>query len=240
MAPHNLYIENGKISALTSWWKVSAEPLFTQARTPKLVKHQGKQIFKLPDDYESQDEAKQAFVRNALAGTAQEWMYDHARANWNPALQRVYDYPNSLLLRRTMSFAQNTWDGDIALLRDCLMKVAEYVHQPPLLASHPFPLIPNPRNWTSVAPNAGPCPISFTPEDYALIYRNAPKYNDAADFWDEARDFVQEDGWVRNEHYDLMLEFFGQVREEGLKGLEGEEREEWERVMRWAKREGKD
>ena len=125
LIPQNIFIENGEISALTDWWRVSTAPLFMQARTPRLVKRMGKHMVELPKDYEARDEDDKTLVRRAMASTAQEWMYDHARGQMNAALQRVYDHPHSLLFRRTIAFANNTWDGDIAPFRDGLIGVAK-------------------------------------------------------------------------------------------------------------------
>jgi hypothetical protein len=81
-----------------------------------------------------------------------------------------------------------------------------------------------------------PCPIHFTEEDIQNHMRDGEGWNEQADFWDGLEGFVARDGWTSNETYKEVLEMFAGLREEGLKQMTGEERRDFEKRTRWAKR----
>jgi len=67
--------------------------------------------------------------------------------------------------------------------------------------------------------------------------REGEGWNAAADFWDSLQGLVHRDGWTSNENYEQAFELFAQLREQGLRNLGGEEREQFEKSTRWARRE---
>lgn len=79
-----------------------------------------------------------------------------------------------------------------------------------------------------------PCPIHFSEEDIQNHMRDGEGWNEQADFWDELEGFVARDGWTSNETYEEALGMFAGLREEGLKQMTGEERDDFERRTRWA------
>jgi hypothetical protein len=79
-----------------------------------------------------------------------------------------------------------------------------------------------------------PCPIHFAEGELHAHYAEAEGWNERADFWDSLAGLVSRDGWTSNETYDKALEMFGELREEGLKTLIGEERVTFEAQTRWA------
>lgn len=81
-----------------------------------------------------------------------------------------------------------------------------------------------------------PCPIHFTEEDIQNHMRDGEGWNERANFWDAVAGLVARDGWTSNEMYEEAREMFARLREEGLKRMNGEEREEFERWTRWAER----
>ena len=56
------------------------------------------------------------------------------------------------------------------------------------------------------------------------------------DFWTSMEGFVNPDGFVRHERYDEALETFRKLRDDGLKILQGPERERFEEQTRWTAR----
>lgn len=66
--------------------------------------------------------------------------------------------------------------------------------------------------------------------------RDGKGWNETADFWDSLEGIAHPDGWTSTETYEQAFEIFAQLREAGLKNLEGEELDEFERKTRWAAR----
>lgn len=64
--------------------------------------------------------------------------------------------------------------------------------------------------------------------------RDSEGWNELADFWDRLEGFVSRDGRTSNNNYEAALEIFAELREEGLKDMTGEDREEFEKGTRWA------
>lgn len=83
-----------------------------------------------------------------------------------------------------------------------------------------------------------PCPIHFTEEDIQDHMRDGEGWNEQADFWDALEGRVARDGWTSKETYEEARGMFAELREEGLKRMDGEEREEFEKWTRWARRDG--
>ncbi|PNS16412.1 Altered inheritance of mitochondria protein 9, mitochondrial [Sphaceloma murrayae] len=59
-------------------------------------------------------------------------------------------------------------------------------------------------------------------------------YDDNANFWASISDLAGRGGFVLQEDYDHALEMFRKLREEGLRSLEGVEREQLEQATTWA------
>ena len=64
--------------------------------------------------------------------------------------------------------------------------------------------------------------------------RDGEGWNKQADFWDGLKGFVARDGWTSNETYEKALKMVAGLREEGLKQMTGEERNDFEKRTRWA------
>lgn len=94
------------------------------------------------------------------------------------------------------------------------------------------------RNWASICPDR-PCPFEFTEAEIESHLHEAEGWNENADFWDRISNLVQRDGWTFLDTYDGSFELFVQLREIGLRELEGEERDKTEQDTRWADRSAK-
>lgn len=91
------------------------------------------------------------------------------------------------------------------------------------------------RHWDELGCNIA-CPIHFTEEELQAHYKDGEGWNERADFWDSIAGFVSRDGWTANETHDQALDMFAELREEGLKNLDGKEREDFEAQTKWAQR----
>lgn len=81
-----------------------------------------------------------------------------------------------------------------------------------------------------------PCPVHFTEEVIKNHMRDGEGWNEQADFWDGLQGFVARDGWTENGMYEKAREMLAGLREEGLKQMTGEERDDFEKRTRWARR----
>lgn len=88
------------------------------------------------------------------------------------------------------------------------------------------------RHWDEMGFGV-PCPIQFSDEDIQNHMRDGEVWNEQADFWDTIKGFVERDGWTSNETYEIALDMFARIQEDGLKQLTGEERDDFEKRTRW-------
>jgi|SRR5271170_6224182 len=89
------------------------------------------------------------------------------------------------------------------------------------------------RYWDEL--NTGiSCPIHFTAEEVQHHAEDSRGWNDVQDFWDSISSLVARDGWTSLDNYAQARLFFTELRDNGLKTLEGEERDAFERETRWA------
>lgn len=88
-------------------------------------------------------------------------------------------------------------------------------------------------HWNEINPDVA-CPIRFTEEDLETHTRDGVGWNETADFWASLEGFVARDGWTTHQNFEQALKMFGQLRDQGLDSLKGEERREFEKQTRWA------
>ncbi|KKY20022.1 putative phosphotransferase enzyme family protein [Phaeomoniella chlamydospora] len=217
----NLFIDSkNKLTALIDWQDAWVGPLFLQARHPGLVRYSGEIKLQLPEYYrslEDQEEKKQIAMQVEKSILLQ--IYESSTSEENPDLKGVLQIPHGPTRRQTVQYSSNTWDGDILPFRECLIRMERF--------------------WNEiVGPNAPGCPIHFTPEELQTHYDESEGWNEKADFWDSLSGFVSKDGWVAHENYEQASDMFSQMRDEGLKSLQGKERDEFEISTRWAAKSG--
>ncbi|KAI1427543.1 kinase-like domain-containing protein [Xylaria sp. FL1777] len=210
----NLFVEGGKISSIIDWQDCWAGPLFFQARQPQLVDYDGDIMLRLPPHYETlEDQDEKSRIRSQVEKSILLWSYERNTKKVNHLLHEIFHLPHGRTRRDVVDFSANTWDADIVPFRESLIRIQ--------------------RNWDEICPGR-PCPIEFTKAEIETHFRETDGWNENADFWASISSFVQRDGWTSRETYDDAVELFAQLREEGLRQLEGEERAKFERETRWA------
>ncbi|KXS93792.1 hypothetical protein AC579_10484 [Pseudocercospora musae] len=204
----NIFVQDGKITDIIDWQDCWAGPLILQARRPALVDYQGEVLLRLPADFENiRDEEEKRSIRSKVEQSLVLFFYEDETKESNPELTRVYqDIPHRQTICDAITFAANTWDSDIIMLRE---------------------------HWNEICPGKE-CPFQFTQEEVDAHIRDGQGWNETADFWSSISGMVSRDGFVRTEDYDEALEMFAKLRERGLKTLEGEEREAFDKATRWA------
>jgi hypothetical protein len=127
----NLFVEGNRISSLIDWQDTWAGPLFLQFRHPKLVDYNGEVLLKLPENYESLEEAgEKVRTRKQVEKSIVLYTYETESDKKNLLLSEILRVHHGRTRRELVQFAANTWDGDILPFRQCLIRVERLVHSP--------------------------------------------------------------------------------------------------------------
>lgn len=91
--------------------------------------YNGEIVLKLPPNYETtEDEDEKARIRTQVEKSIILWSYENDTKSTNSLLHDVLHVLQGRTRRDTVDFSANTWDGDIIPFRQCLIRVARYVH----------------------------------------------------------------------------------------------------------------
>ncbi|KAL3485358.1 hypothetical protein BJX62DRAFT_243005 [Aspergillus germanicus] len=126
----NIFIdpETNKISSIIDWQGISAAPLITQARHPKLVDYNGEHILEKPPSYDDLEPDEKRRVRDKWIQSIILYSYEQTLAKEVPLLYRLCSFPDVRTICETISFASNTWDDDdgIVPFRETLIPIEKY------------------------------------------------------------------------------------------------------------------
>lgn len=123
----NIFVEDDRITSLIDWQSTWAGPLFLQYRYPKLADYTGDVLLKLPGDYKEMEESDKVRVKDQVERSIVQFLYETETKKQNPLLVKVNDTPQGTTRRRTVEFAEDTWDGDILPFRQCLIRLERFV-----------------------------------------------------------------------------------------------------------------
>lgn len=109
--------------------------------------------------------------------------------------------PRVLLTQHLVDRAEKKWSGDTFSLKGALIRVAE--------------------NWNafrtrSDLPEPVPCPISFPASEVDMYYEQEPTWfqmNALMEYWRSELQ-VSDDGWVKSESYDELVEKSKEMKQE--------------------------
>ncbi|KAJ4360729.1 Phosphotransferase enzyme [Didymosphaeria variabile] len=206
----NIFVKDNKITGIIDWNDVWVGPLFLQAESPSLVTHVGEMKLKLPDENETMDEVDQGFARRQVDGSMVAQAYREMLRKQSPFLSCVRNVPHAKNTQLVIHLAQNTWHGDVVLLRQVLIRVA--------------------RHWGDMRPDI-PCPISFTDAELEELQPYAEGWNHTADIYEAFHTFmgVHRDGWIEERNYEVAVEYLKEIIEKIDYGEEDtpEEREDF-------------
>jgi len=119
----NLFVEGTRITSLIDWQDTWAGPLFLQFRHPKLVDYNGKFLLKLPETYETMEDAdEKATLSRQVEKSIVLYIYEKDTSRKNPLLSEILHLKQGRNRRETVQFAMNTWDRDIIPFRQCLIR----------------------------------------------------------------------------------------------------------------------
>ncbi|KAF2768456.1 hypothetical protein EJ03DRAFT_364001, partial [Teratosphaeria nubilosa] len=209
----NIFVQDGKITDIIDWQDCWAGPLVLQARRPALVDYDGEVMLKLPPGYEDMEAGEdKAAIERKVERSILLFSYVNGTRNLNPELSKIFDMSHRDRIRQAITFAGNTWIGNMIPFRDILLRLK--------------------RDWHEIHTGQG-CPFVFSQEEIDAQKRLVESWNSTADFWDSVSGLVKRDGFVQTEDYDDAFAYFVRWRKIGLETLEGEERIRFERGTRW-------
>lgn len=123
----NIFVKYDRITSLIDWQSTWAGSLFLQYRYPKLVNYTGEVMLRLPEGYKDMEKSNKDRVADQVERSIVQFLYEAETKKQNPLLVRVNDTPQGTTRRRTIEFAEDTWDGDILPFRQCLIRLERFV-----------------------------------------------------------------------------------------------------------------
>jgi hypothetical protein len=97
--------------------------MLLRARTPLLVEYKGIILLKVPEDFKDLPPDEQVQLEDRVRRSILVYLYELNTKKQNPALDRVLRHPHGKTIDQLVEFAGMTWDGDILLLREYLIKL---------------------------------------------------------------------------------------------------------------------
>ena len=119
----NLFVKDDKVTCIIDWQSNWAGPLFVQYRYPKIVHYAGEVLLKLPKEYESMKGDEKAKVSSQVERSLVQYLYEAKTKKANPLLLDIINIPQRTIRKQTIAFAEDSWEGDILSLRQCLIRI---------------------------------------------------------------------------------------------------------------------
>jgi len=123
----NLFVKDDQVTSIIDWQSNWAGPLFVQYRYPKIVDYAGEVAFRLPEDYESMEGNEKVKVSCQVERSLVQYLYEAKTKETNPLLTDIINIPQRTIRKQTISFAEDSWEGDILSFRQCLIRLERYI-----------------------------------------------------------------------------------------------------------------
>ena len=217
----NIFVKDNRISTIIDWQGASILPLFFHAEAPQLVDYPGEKQLELPEDFAQMEpgDEKDALERH-VESSILDWTYYNAtgQVKGSPIhpIHAVYQSPTTRRVQQLIGCAEGSWETSIYPFFQCIWNFLSRLEE----------LDPDNFKW----------PIGFTQEAIERHEEGSKGYHEHVAFWKELTGFVERDGSVRREHYDVALEYFRTTREEYMLELAGEEKDRFAKYTAWAAR----
>ena len=173
-------------------------------------------MLRLPDNSrEITDEDERQALRTKVEKSIVQHVYIQETVEKDPVLPQIWTAGQSQTIGHLMRYSTNSWYTGLSPFRQCLIRLW--------------------KNWDQIAPGQQ-CPIHFTEAELQQKLEDGETFNMKEDFWDDLDGVVLREGWDTHENYEDAFEFFRVIREEGLRDLEGEEKEAFDESTKWVLR----
>lgn len=113
----------GNITSIIDWQSSWAAPLFSERRLPKFLEYKGEMILELPENFKDLDNDGQASIEEQMTKSLILCLYEKHTAERNPILYKMFKYPEGPTLTAPIQYPGSTWNGDVLILREALIRV---------------------------------------------------------------------------------------------------------------------
>ncbi|KAL9104654.1 MAG: hypothetical protein Q9163_000397 [Psora crenata] len=210
--PTNLFVSDScEVSCIIDWQHTSILPLLLTAGNPPLFENpdpgppKGFEKPSLPENYDSlsSEEKVQADELHRQRMLFYLYMIFNAKDN-KPHLDALR-YPMLTPYQHLVDRAGRQWSGNTITLKGALVRVVD--------------------NWDQLAQGI-PCPVHFDADDVEAFLHTEGQWFVATTLleqWRSVLDDLGQDGWVRNESYEKVLEMNRQLKRQWLNEAEDDE-----------------
>lgn len=159
----NLFVDPNtlQITSLIDWQATAAAPLFYQCGVPKMVRHREPVSLDLsswpkrPDNYNDLEHDQKKYAEKMHRSEHLHQYYLRITRRDNPRHWAALQLHDEVRVQ-PVKIVQQVWENNTTFfLRRALMRLVS--------------------NWERLCPNAGPCPVSFTEQDFALYSQEVEK-----------------------------------------------------------------
>lgn len=84
-------------------------------------------MLRLPENYKDMEKSEKDRVSDQVERSLVQFLYETETKKQNPLLVKVNGISQGTTRRRTIEFAEDTWDGDILPFRQCLIRLERFV-----------------------------------------------------------------------------------------------------------------
>ena len=210
--PTNLFVSDScEVSCIIDWQHTTILPLLLVAGNPPLFRNPDNEPPKnfekpsLPEDYDSQGPEKKIQADELHRQRTLFYLYMIFNGKDNKPHLEALRHPMLMLCQHLVDRAGKPWSGNTISLKGALVRIV--------------------NNWDQLAPGI-PCPVRFDAIDEEEFMRIEKRWFEASillEQWRLVLDDLGQDGWVRNESYDKVVEMNRQLKKEWLDKAENEE-----------------
>lgn len=196
---------------MIDWQSGAALPLFYQCGVPKMFRHSepvSLDLFsssKLPDNYKNLQPDERDYAEKMQKSEFLHQFHLRLTSSNNPRHWTAIQLHDEVRVQPVRIVHQVCENNTIFFLRRALMRIA--------------------NSWERLCPDAGPCPVTFTEQDYALYTREVEKREFVSDTLSlfQIRYGLEPDGTVYPNKYAEMQAELKQIYEMCLEAAEDEE-----------------
>ena len=210
--PTNLFVSDScEVSCIIDWQHTTILPLLLTAGNPPLFENpdpeppKGFEKPSLPEDYDSSSPDEKIQTDELHRRRMLFYLYMIANAKDNKPHLDALRYPALTLYQHLVDRAGRQWSGNTITLKGALVRLVD--------------------NWVQLAQGI-PCPVHFDADDREKFLHSEGQWFTATtllEHWRSVLDDLGQDGWVRNESFETVVEMNRRLKREWLDEAEDDD-----------------
>ncbi|KAI9673929.1 MAG: Phosphotransferase enzyme [Caeruleum heppii] len=210
--PTNLFVsESCEVSCIIDWQHTTALPLLLMAGHPPLFENpdpgppKGFEKPSLPEDYDSLSQEEKMQADELHRQRMLSYLYMVFNAKDNKAHFNALRYLMLMPCQHLVDRVGRQWSGNPITLKGALLRIV--------------------NNWNQLAQGES-CPVHFDANDEEEFLQTEDRWFTATmllEHWRSVLDDVGQDGWVRNESYERVVEVNRRLKRQWLDEAEDDE-----------------